>query len=278
MAEDENSDKNCPCKKKIKCCMLRCKKCQAWWHQKCVGLTGLRKEDLDRVKEWHCPLCYRLPEAVQQESTLETIDKKLSDLRSDLIEKIEKKANDQTKKWTDLFKQDRDSEQVEQVVTQAVEKSKQKMDYDHMEREKRKKNVVIRKIEEPTTGTADEKKGEDKATVIKMLGLDNDDIEYVRRVGKPGGSENTQPRPLIITVKTPEMATALHGHGRGRKFRDDDRNEDVWCNPDLIAADRTANYLARQERNKRRRDNVAAAGGGRTRSASFLLQSQTGGL
>ena len=166
----------------------------------CDGF-GLKKEDLERLREWHCPLCYTLPEAVKQEPTLETIDKKLSDLKYDLIDKIEKKTNDQNKKWTDLFNnQDRDTEQVEQAVTQAVEKNKQKMDLDHLEREKRKKNIVIRKITESNADTVEQKREEDKATVIDILGLDSENIEYVKRVGKPGEGENPQPRPTIITA------------------------------------------------------------------------------
>ena len=256
---------------------LRCCGCTEYFHNKCTSspVSSDSFKHIVNTPAWvkvFCPKC--VSSYHKSEESLQTIDKKLSDLRNDLIEKIEKKTNDQTKKWTDLFKQDRDSEQVEQVVTQAVERSKQKMDYDHMEREKRKKNIVIRKIEESSADTTDEKKEEDKAIVINILGLDNDDIEYVRRAGKLD-EDDPQPRPLIITVKTPEMATALHGHGRGRKFRDGD-NEDIWCNPDLIAADRTANYFARKERKKRRDENLVAAGAGdRTRRGSFLRQSQT---
>jgi hypothetical protein len=270
---DENK---CPCKKTLKCIMLTCKSCKLWWHQKCVGLTGLRKEDLEKLSEWLCPHCYVIPEGAQKEITLITIDKKLTDMKADLLEKIEKKSNDQTKKWSDLFKEERDSDQEEvvQVVTQAVEKSKMRMDYDHMEREKRKKNFVLREIEESSANTPEDKREEDKIKIVEIVGLDIGDIEYVQRVGKP--SEDARPRPLIITVKTPEMAAALHGHGRGRKFSDAN-SVDVWCNPDRIAADRKADFLARQERNKRRleRENNRATGG-RTRAGSFLPSSQSG--
>lgn len=276
MAEDETEeDKNkCPCKKTTKCLMLMCKSCKVWWHQKCVGLTGLRKEDLERLKEWFCPHCYRLPEAACKQTTLETIDKKLSDFKVELLEKIEKKTNDQTKKWSDLFKEERESDQVEQVVTQAVERSKQKIDYDNIEREKRKKNFVLREIEESSADEPNDKREEDKRKIMDIMDLDESDIEFVRRVGKP--SDDSRPRPLVITMKTPEIAAALHGHGRGRKFYDDNNSVDIWCNPDRIAADRKADFLARQERNKRRqeRENNTTAGG-RTRRGTFLPSSQT---
>ena len=112
--------------------------------------------------------------------------------------------------------------------------------------------------------------------MLNALGLANEDIEYVRRVGKLPNDESPGPRPLVITVRTPEMAAALHGHGRGRKFTDNVSGVDTWCNPDLIAADRKANYLARQERNKRKQkyNNTDRTTAGRTRRGSFLPSSQ----
>lgn len=266
----ENNDK-CPCKKKHKLLSIQCVKCEVYWHHKCAGLNGLQIEDLKRLKDWNCPLCYRLPEAATQKATLDTIDKKLSELKEDLIDKIEKQATDQTKKWSDLFK-DKESENVAEVVTKAVEKSKAKMDYDHMERQKRIKNFVVCGIEEPTADTPDGKKREDTDKIISIVNIENDDIELIRRVGKPQ-SETDKPRPIVITVKTPEMAAAIHGHGRGRKFRDPEDDTDIWCNPDLIYADRMADKKARDERKQRRAERIQATGG-RTRNGSFLPSSQ----
>ena len=270
MTEEENGEK-CPCKKKQKFPTIQCVRCEVYWHHKCAGLNGLLLEDLKRLKDWLCPLCYRLPEAVTQETTLATLEKKMTEMKADLMEKIEKKTNDQTKKWSDLF-DERDSGTVQQAVTQAVEKTKEKMDYDHVERQKRIKNFVVRGIKEPTSSTPESKMAEDKATVLSIVGIESSDIELVRRVGKPQ-SETGKPRTIVITVKTPEIAAAIHGHGRGRKFRKEDDNRDVWCNPDLIRADRIADYNAREERKKRRADRNLSSGG-RTRSGSFLPSSQ----
>ena len=126
-----------------------------------------------------------------------------------------------------------------------------------MEREKRKKNITLRDIKEPTADSAGDKKQEDINEVKRILGLDDGDIEQVYRAGKLEDATEEDPtpraRPLVIRLKTPEMATAMHGYGRGRKFRDPDSEEDIWVNPDLIDCDRKANYLARKERNKRKR-------------------------
>ena len=287
MADNEEV---CPCTKKLKTLMLICKTCHVWWHAQCVGLTGLKKTELQKLKEWECPLCYRLPEAAKQECSLETISQKLSDLRSEMdakinkvAEKVEKKT-EEVKKWSDLFTKERDSDQVTQVVKKVVEQSKQRMDSDHMEREKRVKNIVLNDLVEPTAESNEDKKEEDKTKVLEILGLRADEIEFMKRAGKPRTPDPDheddipRPRPLIVTVLTPEVAQRLHNHGRGRKFtvRDEDDDEQIiWCNPDLIAADRKANWLARKERNKRRQEAEAAREGDgnpsqQTRNGSFL--------
>ena len=135
---------------------------------------------------------------------------------------------------------------------------------------------MVTGIKEPTSDTPEGKREEDTAKILQIVGLDNSDIEYVQRVGKPPTVEKPKPRPIIITVKTPEIAAAIHGHGRGRKFRNDADNTDTWCNPDLIRADRIAEFHAREERKKRRAERTLSTGG-RTRAGSFLPSSQQTG-
>lgn len=281
MANDVEQNK-CPCKKNYSCTLVKCKKCSSWWHTRCVGLSGLTSAELGRLKDWQCPLCYRLPEGVNQVCTLETIQREITDLRSELevkvgkvMEHVEEKADSQTKKWSDLFAQKKDEKQMEQVVTQVMEKSKQKMDHDHVERERRKKNIVVRDVVESDATSNDEKREADKLKTIEILGINEEDIELVIRAGKPSTEADSPPRPLIITVKTPEMASALHGYGRGKRVNSpDDDDTYIWINPDLIEADRKANYRAREERRKMRSQHGRPTPGVVTRRESFL-NSQT---
>ena len=285
MSDDENTDK-CPCKKGYKATLLKCKKCACWWHGRCVGLTGLTSGELTKLKEWHCPYCYLLPEAAKRDFTLESLHKEVAALKSNLndkfnnvIDQVEDKCEDQTKKWSDLFKQNNSTQQLQEVVTQVVEKSKQKMDFDHVERERRKNNIVIREVKESEATDNEQRKADDKLKASIILNIDEANIEQVMRPTKPPHRRNSDSnantnRPLIVTLKTPELACDLHGHDRGKRvLNPDDEEMWLWINPDLIEADRTANYLARKERRERlsnRSGRVAPSTGVVTRRGSFL--------
>ena len=80
-----------------------------------------------------------------------------------------------------------------------------------------------------------------------------EDIESVYRAGKPPTNGEVKIRPLIVTLKTPQMTADLHIYGRGRRVPNPNNEEHVlWINADLIAADREAQFKARQEFKERR--------------------------
>lgn len=284
MAGDEEI-KKCPCKNATKTLVIKCVTCSVWWHASCVSLAGLSANELRHIKEWKCPLCYTLPEGVEQVATLETIQKEVLKLKSDIaggfteavgtvVDHIDTKAESQTKKWSDLFKESNNgTQQIQEVVTRVVEKSKEQMDVDQYERQRRKKNVVIKNVNESEADTSDQQKIEDTTKASEILNVDEEDIEHIFRVGKPP-REGDGPRVLIITVKTPELASSLHGHGRGRCVTNPDDDEMLlWINQDLIHADRRANYLARKEAQKRKAERAARSqpdSGVVTRRGSFL--------
>ena len=128
------------------------------------------------------------------------------------------------------------------VIKEAVDRSKENIDCDSVEREKRRCNVLIRGITEPESKTISEKIKEDKHKSLELLNVKSDDIISVRRVGriKTDGSF----RPLVITLTTPELANNLHNYGRGQRCKNS--SGIYWINADLIPADRLANYKARQ--------------------------------
>ena len=129
------------------------------------------------------------------------------------------------------------------LVQEAINSSRQKTERDNAEREKRKRNVVIRDIEEPTTGSGEDKYYSDLQFVMDILELDQEDIVDLRRAGP---LKRNYHRPLVITVRTPELAAHLHNYGVGRrKHNTNDESEVYWVNPDLIETDRKANYQAR---------------------------------
>ena len=83
------------------------------------------------------------------------------------------------------------------------------------------------------------------------------DVKHVFRAG----AVQDKPRPLIIVLASPELARTKHDYGKGRPIRDKEgRNILYWINPDLIKADRFANYKARLAKSKKaENDKVAKA-------------------
>ena len=80
---------------------------------------------------------------------------------------------------------------------------------------------------------------------VEQCGLKRDQIVGVFRAGSKKSSDgevNTM-RPMIITFNKPEIAAEAHNFGMGRKVRDN-----IWINPDLTVAERTAAYRARLAR------------------------------
>ena len=176
----------------------------------------------------------------------------------------------QTQAWSDLFmdKQQESQRSIEQtiakkqqetqksleqsitvaqkkVVTEAIDTSREKMERDNVEREKRKRNCVIRDLPESREDTSEAKMLEDKETVSTIMNIDPVDVIDVDRAGIAKSGVN---RPVIITLSSPELASEMHNYGRGRrKVNLADEDEFYWINPDLIQTDRLANYRARKE-------------------------------
>ena len=269
--------------------MKQCVTCARWWHTVCVGLLGLKEPELSLLKNWNCPLCYTFPDGMQKEkhdkvmkdlttvvqaenekllneiknikNSVTTPDNILNTVKKELNENLEK----QTMNWGNLFKSNRAetaevitqviSENSTKVLTDVVNSSKQRMDADKMEREQRKCNVVIRDVPEPTERLATDKMKRDRAVVCQILSMEDEEIIKVRRAGPPIGSyrdDKRTARPLIITVTTPDIANSLHDYGRGTRRVSTDRRVAFWVNPDLIKADRDANFRARDAARLRR--------------------------
>ena len=59
----------CPCTRSMNSWKIDCSKCHQYWHLQCVTLDGLEEDDINKLINWLCPLCYTAPIA-----TTETVD------------------------------------------------------------------------------------------------------------------------------------------------------------------------------------------------------------
>ena len=267
-------NKKCPCAKQKKgSSYISCKTCDQWWHAKCVSLKGLSVDDLKKLTDWDCPICYVLPENAPQ-GKLEALIKSESNkitarlqsveaavaqdkMKMVISEVVKENLDEQVNSLTEVVSANSDN--TRRVITESIQRNSQKVlsdvvksskaqvDSDAAAREQRKCNLIIRKVTEPTGATPDERRAQDTEFVQDILNVDANQIIRVTRAGPPIGyrqDDNRSSRPIIVTMETPELASYMHNHGRGWK-RVDENNRIYWVNPDLIQVDREANYNAR---------------------------------
>ena len=93
---------------------------------------------------------------------------------------------------------------------------------------------------------------------VEICGVAAEEIRSTYRPGPPLGEgrnkDRKTPRPLIVTLVTPQQAEQLHDYGSSRKVIydvDDETEVTVYINEDLILSDRIANHEAREARRKR---------------------------
>ena len=250
--------------------VLCCDKCNRWWHCSCAGLKGLDDAGARLLVPWLGPCCFVLNKSIQDKlgkvGIAEIVKDEVVKLIPDIVKRVVvEKDKVEGKKWTDFFnnKQNETKKVIKQtmsdnhqkVVKEALLESRKKVDSDNMEREKRKKNIVIQSVPESTAKTNDEKTEDDFGFVEWLLDIPRSDLESVRRIGPLIGSipdDKRTCRPILAMLSTPELANQQHRHGLGRKVYVEEDKKDYWVNPDLIWADRKANYDARKLKNAKK--------------------------
>ena len=193
------------------------------------------------------------------------IQKELSEFKTDLKKELnEQLTNSMTgteKKWSDLFKSNQQEikNQTKQANVQRKEIEKtiaannRQATVDNLERQKRASNVCINLVPESTKTDKSEQEKEDRAMVIDILNLDDDNVKHVFRAGPV----QDKPRSIIAVLSSPDLAKKLHDYGKGKPIRDSDgKNILYWVNPDLIKANRFAKYKARLGKSKKNPENV----------------------
>ena len=265
--------------------VLCCDKCDRWWHCSCAGLKGLDEPGAKLLVPWLGPCCFILSKTIQDKlgknspktdeeySITDIVQKEIRDILPEIVSQVvAETTNKNSSPWADLFrKQTQTLEQkIDDVndnqklaVAAAMDKNKMLQTVDHVEREKRKKNVVIKDVRESKLDTQVKRDDDDFDRVLEILDIDEEDLISITRAGPPLGKgkneHRTHPRPIIAMVSTPAIAQQCCGHGTGSKryikIRGETEKREYWINADLIYADRKANWesrtLVRQQRQER---------------------------
>ena len=307
-SDEEKGDDTeiCPCGEDIpdETKLVCCDNCHQWWHGACANLKGITEEGIAELKEWKCPHCYVSPHVSVEvlkstfpllfgkdiEKPIEAVVK--AEVRK-VIPKIIKsvvqetmKEKNFTKTFADVVKQRQEefsaqaSKTIEKSMNSAIQNNQQrildkanvKQDADNIAREKRKRSVVFSSVPESKLKSAEGRYQSDFKKVERMIAPQEDDlIVSCHRAGKKVGDK---PRLLIVTMATPELAQILHCYGSGRKFVYGDGAE-IWCNPDLIKADRIANFNARKlQRERREKINEKKEGDGQPKMRTATVSNK----
>ena len=278
----------CPCGQsnsssyKLVCTGIQC---QQNWHVDCVGLKGLTKQGIVKLEHWLCPFCYVLPTSAMKKDPrvkpkscnssyqpetnvvgkiLEIVHDAVrdgiasSDLcrKSDVVDIVKENTSEAIKTYADAASASQKKVLDEMSAVQAsktvVDEVTRRIDSDKIEREKRKPNVCVLGIKESVKESAQLRNEDDMEFCVEKLGIEKEDIDSCYRAG----TKNPDPlycRPLIVKMVNVETANKWTNNGKGFKTNFElDTGKFAYLNPDLCKADRTANFLAREEWRKRR--------------------------
>ena len=146
-----------------------------------------------------------------------------------------------------------DKAKDEKLVQKVLEEAALKADNDTFERNQRACNGIVFGIEESPSTDSSQRIIEDTRIVTTKLGVDEEDIRSVYRVGRRlEGKRNA--RPMVIRFMNVRAADYWHNGGLGRNTGTKYDGKFVYINKDLCHADREAFKRARISKNSRDSD------------------------
>jgi hypothetical protein len=262
---------------------VECEVCEKWFHIKCAGIASGAYKALkaDKAIHWYCKGCSGgvVNTWKKLHERQEKMEKEMAELREEVngmktfrgrIENLESSMENHNKEWKELQKRIKQVEEKEVredqqhevenmklnfqeiVREQELEREKelknkdkeiqQKM-FEVMEREKRKKNLIIRGIKEE--GEINER--DEVKKILETLIVDNIKYDIIGRVGKKG-TEGSKGRPLRIQVEDVDQKWRILSRGKKLKDAGEEWLRKVYLAPDLTKV--------QQEEDKKLRDKV----------------------
>ncbi|MCP4458889.1 MAG: hypothetical protein GY816_12835 [Cytophagales bacterium] len=102
---------------------------------------------------------------------------------------------------------------------------------------------MIKGVPESDSDKAADRKKEDLDYVTKIGDVKPGEVVKVFRAGRKD-EESPNPRPLIVTLNSPDLANRLHKYGNGNRVLLD--KVFWWINPDLTTNERKRNFECRE--------------------------------
>ena len=270
-----------------------CPKCWVSPHVKrdlspenCKSMVGMIENEVSRLMP---ALAAKVREELLTTVRAE-VDSSVTETIKTSQEKVENAIKEMSqqdgKMWSSLLKENTDrideikttvkktvEDQKSELVEEALLKSQLITDNNNAERERRKRNVVIKDIKESGFLNSEKRIAEDFKLVWDVVGhivVDREDILKVTRVGPRPRTEDAKPRPVIVEMVTPHLASELCKYGSGRKIYIEESKREYWVNADRIQADREADYRARVLARKQKSERESKAKAAEEARANLL--------
>ena len=230
------------CKKEVKReeRSVQCQTCQFWVHTKCQDISDELFNILANPEAyggvcWNCDSC--LASSARLERTVVAFEARVKEVE-----------NVTARTASELKRVDANVAQLRRELEEEKAKNRQaaeRMDYRYVtrdelrEREARKLNVIMHRVEEPgaeyrTGETRKEKDMEECAIIMAKLGMEKEgkeEVKHCRRIGEIGDL----PRPMVVVLRTEDVRRKLLE--RARNLKDTEYN-DVGIVPDLTIQQR----------------------------------------
>lgn len=253
---DEDDNDNCGvCKKLVReeDNGIGCEVCHQWFHAGCTKMAAELYKMLKKYRSqpWFCKRCTAdIKQIKQLKDRNEELKVKLKDLQERVEEKKLEIAEEAVERVVNKLPFERLTYEVtEKVMEQLGEKKEQ---------EKRKNNIVLYKIPEPTSENAVEREQDDQGKCKDLfensLGLEDRSytIEKVIRLGKK--REDGTVRPLLVKLKEENEKWTVLGKAKNLRLERNPQKRMIGISLDLTVKQRDEDKKLREELQRKRQD------------------------
>ena len=119
------------------------------------------------------------------------------------------------------------------------------------ERERRKTNVIIHGLPEPTASTAEDRRNEDcdlAQDLLHKLSCDDVSINHITRLGPPPTTDSdNKPRPVKLNLASPESRNRVLRNSKNLRSFPDSLWKSVFVHQDLTPKEKEARKILVQE-------------------------------
>ncbi len=225
---------------------LMCEACGKWWHIKCCGVSQARYDLMKQMIQlreeegvdeddspWYCGTCRG--NVLQAMKTVTTMMNRVENLE-EKVEKTNCRIDDMDGKFSKEIQTVKDSIRVEVA--------------EQVQREQRKKNLIINGIPEKDEEDENGLEGE-VLKILRATGAKKPMVNEVRRLGK---HRENRIRPVLVRLEHLQDKITVISKANTELRKAGDKFQGIYINNDLTKEEQEANRKLREEVKLRRQN------------------------